>query len=222
MCNNALSGKTSPHCSARHLTVQLAVERGQLLQIERGVKHSLTISKDSQSRFVAVQVYVGAGPEQRFKKGMRIPSGTPEPQIEMPRVDSRVPGERSNYLTQGAQTYLIGGGTAVVHMVQTNGPNYMGILEAYPGARVPEHTHEVSAEMLYVLEGAGEMTVDGQTVPVKAGHMIQVAPGIKHSFSIRKGSQKRFVAVQIYSPFGPEQRFKKGTRVKPKPQGKMQ
>jgi len=95
----------------------------------------------------------------------------------------------------------------------------MGILEAYPGVTVPEHKHEISAEMLYVLEGAGEMVVAGKRTAVKTGHMIQVPPGVKHSFSIHKDSDKRFVAVQVYAPAGPEQRFKRGVKVEASDEG---
>lgn len=124
-------------------------------------------------------------------------------------------------LAADAPAYRIAGGKAVVRMVH-EGPNYMGILEAYPGVKVPAHMHEKSAELLYILEGAGEMVVDGKRTPVKTGHMIQVPPGVKHSFSIPKKSNGRFVAVQIYAPAGPEQRFKKGQRITAAPANRAQ
>jgi quercetin dioxygenase-like cupin family protein len=191
------------------------IRRGQMIHLARGARHSLSIPKDSAGRLVAVQVYAGAGPEQRFKKGKPVASGPinpPLPLIGLFGPANAEPSTRSPYLASSAETYQIAGGKGLVRMVH-QGPNYMGLLEASPGLAVPEHAHERSTEMLYVLEGAGTMILGGKQVPVKSGHFIQVPPGMKHAFSISKDSKRRFVAVQIYSPAGPEQRFKKGIRI---------
>ena len=72
-------------------------------------------------------------------------------------------------------------------------------------AKVPEHGHDKETEMLYVLEGAGTMTVAGTDVAVTPTSVIQIPPNTKHAFAASAAVR----AVQIYTPAGPEQRFKK-------------
>ena len=113
-----------------------------------------------------------------------------------------------------APVYEIAKGKATVIML-TDGQAYMGILTGKPGLVVPEHVHADETEMLYVMEGGGWMTIDGKRQKVSAGMAIQVPPGVKHSFEIPadwKG--KDFRAVQVYTPTGPQLRFKKGKLIK--------
>lgn len=82
-------------------------------------------------------------------------------------------------------------------------------LELNAGARVPEHTHD-SSETLVVLEGSGTVTLDGAKYAVTSGDTIHIPKVTRHAAE----ATTRFVAVQIYAPAGPEQRFTRGTRLK--------
>jgi putative monooxygenase len=86
-------------------------------------------------------------------------------------------------------------------------------LVVLPGAKVPEHTHDTSAELIYVIEGHGMMTVDGQVTPVRAGMAIFIPAGVKHSLTVDTKIEP-MRALQVYTPGGPEQRFKKGDLAK--------
>ncbi len=46
------------------------------------------------------------------------------------------------------------------------------------GAR--EHYHRRSAELYYVLDGEGEVILDGQTHPVRKGSLVHIPPGVIH------------------------------------------
>lgn len=72
------------------------------------------------------------------------------------------------------------------------------------GAAVPPHRHAAETELLYILEGAGTMTVGGAQVAVTATSAVQVPPGVEHSFTATAPLR----AIQLYTPGGPEQRFK--------------
>lgn len=72
------------------------------------------------------------------------------------------------------------------------------------GAGVPEHVHRDEAEILYVISGGGEMTVDGKKVTVEAGKAYHIPANTKHSFI----ATPEVEAIQFYVPGGPEQRFK--------------
>jgi quercetin dioxygenase-like cupin family protein len=89
----------------------------------------------------------------------------------------------------------------------TNTPASAEILALPAGATVAEHVHANETEVLYVLEGSGTMTVSGTTLAVTSTSVVQIPPNTKHSFSASAAVR----ALQIYTPAGPEQRFKKKT-----------
>jgi quercetin dioxygenase-like cupin family protein len=72
------------------------------------------------------------------------------------------------------------------------------------GASVPSHQHATETEFLYILDGAGTLTVGNSSLPVTSTSVLQLPPGISHSFS----ASAPLRAIQIYTPAGPEQRFK--------------
>jgi quercetin dioxygenase-like cupin family protein len=78
-------------------------------------------------------------------------------------------------------------------------------LELEAGAAVPPHVHAGETEILYLLGGGGTMTVGGVSLPVSEDSVIQIPPGVEHSFTASEAT----VALQLYTPAGPEQRFKK-------------
>jgi mannose-6-phosphate isomerase-like protein (cupin superfamily) len=80
---------------------------------------------------------------------------------------------------------------------------YLGRLEG--SAAVKEHDHPTSAEILVAIEASGTMTLDGTPRRVESGAIITVPKGTKHSWTPDPGS--KLVAVQLYDPPGPEQRF---------------
>lgn len=49
------------------------------------------------------------------------------------------------------------------------------------GAATQPHFHKLSEELYFILEGAGEMTVDGETRAVGPGDAILIPPGARHT-----------------------------------------
>lgn len=115
-------------------------------------------------------------------------------------------------LAQGKQTYRVlraaqakTYGPAQIFLEGKDVPMAASILSLPSGAKVPEHVHAKETEMLYILEGAGTMTIAGQDVAVTPTSVIQIPPNTKHAFAASANVR----ALQIYTPPGPEQRFKK-------------
>lgn len=79
-----------------------------------------------------------------------------------------------------------------------------------PGAAVPEHAHAQEEEVLFMVEGTGELTVNGKTVTVRPGTALRIPAGARHAFKVTSATPVK--AVQFYSPPGPEQRFKPKTQ----------
>ncbi len=78
------------------------------------------------------------------------------------------------------------------------------VLQLPANANVAEHVHAKETELLYILAGSGTMTVDGQKLAVTPTTVIQIPPNTKHAFTATTDTR----VVQIYTPAGPEQRFK--------------
>ena len=84
------------------------------------------------------------------------------------------------------------------------------------GAQVPEHVHEQSAELLYVISGQLVVQLDGQSLTLQAGDAVRIPAGHKHAGSLPAGVD-RAELVQVYVGPGPEQRFTQGKRLPPPP-----
>lgn len=94
----------------------------------------------------------------------------------------------------------------------------LGLLIASDNARVPEHSHAGQWETLAVLSAAGRLHVPAQTVEgtqlavterdrtVTAGTIAYVPASVRHGW-VPDGTHP-LIAVQVYSPPGPEQRFR--------------
>jgi len=83
-------------------------------------------------------------------------------------------------------------------------PMSASVLAMPAGANVAEHVHATETELLYILEGSGTMTVKGIKQAVTATSVVQIPANTKHAFSATSAVR----ALQIYTPAGPEQRFK--------------
>jgi putative monooxygenase len=182
-----------------------AVSAGSAIYIPAGVPHGFSVSSDVS----AVQLYTPGGPEQRFK-------GDDNPSLAAPvsprQAQARRRGAQPRVATVAAtpaQPIAAGNGSVVILFDAESAADraaYVGVLTAQPGLSVPEHVHDASTELLYVLQGAGVMTVDGAEHPVAADMAIQVPAGRRHGFQVT--SAEPIIAIQFYTPSGPEQRFK--------------
>jgi oxalate decarboxylase/phosphoglucose isomerase-like protein (cupin superfamily) len=94
-----------------------------------------------------------------------------------------------------------------------------GVVSLEPGKGHERHSHPGVEEILYVLSGAGEQTVDiaGQTLrrEVSAGVLIHIPPDVYHS-TVNIGQEPMRV-LAIYAPPGPEAELRamEGVRIEP-------
>ena len=103
------------------------------------------------------------------------------------------------------------GGTMSARLDVTAGPKapslapelYLGRLEGT--ASVAEHDHPTSWEILAAVEANGTFVLDGTEGRLASRQIVMVPPGAKHAWRPEPGS--KLVAIQMYSPPGPELRF---------------
>lgn len=115
----------------------------------------------------------------------------------------------------GARASSLPGGKGVtkVALDQRIAPQAMVSLELltmHRGGAMAEHVHHSQAEILFVTQGAGTLRMEGQDVPLVAGHAVYLPPGVAHSF--KATSKEVFTALRSYVPPGPEQRVQVGRK----------
>jgi mannose-6-phosphate isomerase-like protein (cupin superfamily) len=64
------------------------------------------------------------------------------------------------------------------------------------------HYHKKTSEYYFVLSGEGEMHLEGDVIPVRAGHAISIPPGVRHC---ARGNLK--VVNLVVPPFDPSDEF---------------
>jgi mannose-6-phosphate isomerase-like protein (cupin superfamily) len=62
-----------------------------------------------------------------------------------------------------------------------------------PGQRTAPHYHPKSGEIYYILEGAGRVTIDGDSRDVYPGDAIAIPPGAIHTITNTTSSTLRFL-----------------------------
>lgn len=92
----------------------------------------------------------------------------------------------------------------------------LGLLIASDDARVAEHTHATSWEVLSAFSASGRLNLPAQTVAGRAlperdrtvtdGTIAYVPAGVRHAW--HPDGTHPLIAVQVYAPAGPEQRFR--------------
>ncbi len=120
-----------------------------------------------------------------------------------------VAGEGQVVRAGSAQTFRSPDGMATFELLlepPTGSASYLGRAVFQPGARSPVHQHPESEELVYVLSGSGTMTLGDATLAVEVGMALRIPAGAPHSFTV--GCEEPMEIVQVYSPGGPEQRFR--------------
>jgi len=75
----------------------------------------------------------------------------------------------------------------------------MGHVTIYPGGKVPEHEHE-QEEVYTVLQGKGDMIINGERKPMESVSTVYIPPNAKHSL-INTGNED-LVMMFVYAPAG--------------------
>jgi mannose-6-phosphate isomerase-like protein (cupin superfamily) len=62
-----------------------------------------------------------------------------------------------------------------------------------PGQVTQRHYHAEAEEIYYVVEGSGEMEIDGERRAVGPGDAVLIAPGARHQIRAEQGERLRFL-----------------------------
>ena len=67
-----------------------------------------------------------------------------------------------------------------------------GVTEVPPGAKMSPHTHEREEEVIYILQGWGEVVVDGIAEKLEKGTTIYLRVGSEHHIENKSSETMRF------------------------------
>jgi quercetin dioxygenase-like cupin family protein len=175
-----------------------AVAAGDLMYVPKGGVREVRASADVH----AVIVIVPGGNEGAARAGA-LPNREVTGRVKAP-APQIVHGGKTYCPPKGEGAPPCPGVQATIAIEGKDKPLAASLLELPEGAKVPEHVHAGETELLYMLDGAVTMTVGGVQLPVTKTSVVQIPKGTKHAAT----ATQRVRALQIYTPGGPEQRFK--------------
>ncbi len=91
---------------------------------------------------------------------------------------------------------MVGSGKAWVHTVVQQDAVFIGRLHLAAEAKVPLHA-DPDLEVIYVLEGSGQLNMDGVDYAVSPGTAIVMPAGAKVSYT---NGKLPFVGLQVFAP----------------------
>ena len=91
----------------------------------------------------------------------------------------------------------------LLQAADVRGPwNFVDYAVLPPGASIGRHRHGRNEELYLVLEGEGTMQLDGQSFPVRAGHVVLNRPGGEHGLVNTSQAPLRIFVVEVAVPAG--------------------
>jgi len=68
------------------------------------------------------------------------------------------------------------------------------------GVKLPYHLHKERESILLIISGTGIETVDGKKIPIKAGDVLFILPGVKHTIESDSDKEIRYVEFYTHPP----------------------
>ncbi|MEJ7603619.1 MAG: cupin domain-containing protein [Kofleriaceae bacterium] len=173
-----------------------SVATGDMMFVPKGAVRKVTASQGAVHAMIAM---VPGGREGSARAGA-LPTREVSQWKEPPPGPLHLPA-------RGARSFARAGGTVSIFAEPATIKSKAlsaSVLDLPAGAAIPEHVHG-ETEVLYLVAGSGTITVKGVAMAITASSVVQIPPNTKHAFTAATPVR----AVQIYTPAGPEQRFKK-------------
>ncbi len=186
------------------------LDEGMAIYIPPAMPHAIE-NMGRQTPAVLLEVFVPPGPEKVYRDP-QDPAGRAAFEVLHDPKATSPDGARFVVAAPVAATAvpLFGGkgkATPLLDVPHTgNRAVYLGKLEAEPGVEVPRHAHAGAEEIIFVMAGAGELTVGSEKFPFEGPEALYIPAGQPHAVKFT-GTDKAEL-VQIYAPAGPEDRYK--------------
>lgn len=83
-------------------------------------------------------------------------------------------------------------------VLQTGPHTQVVIMSIPPGGEIGEEVHPDNDQVLYLVDGAGQVVLEGQAAGFNNGDLVLVPAGTKHNFISKPGSTMKIITT--YSP----------------------
>ena len=190
------------------VTPELLAE-GSAIFIPAGMPHVI----ENMVRSAPVEIlqsFVPLGPERVYR----------DPTDEKGRAAFEVIRDPRQARVPAGAKFVLGGDKAPAHSLSggqikarvlfdgkdTDSQIALSLVDFSPGVKIPRHTHDGSAEIIYILDGAGEVEIGSEKIAFGPDQVIHIPEGQPHAVRF-KGAEKT-TALQIFAPAGPEQKYK--------------
>ena len=195
------------------------IDEGTAVFFPAGYPHVIE-NMGRQNSAIFLQVFVPPGPEKVYRDP-KDPQGRAAFEVIRDPAHAKAPTGSGQVVVKSMADVkpLPGfGGKAQVRILlepqDTGVPALaLDVVEFSPGFEVPRHQHAGSEEVLYVVAGGGTLTVGSESYPFAAEDAIAIPADQPHGAKFAAGDKT--IAVQIYAPAGPEQRFRAVGAAKP-------
>jgi mannose-6-phosphate isomerase-like protein (cupin superfamily) len=99
----------------------------------------------------------------------------------------------------GAEPFVTKDGSTIRELcgIPAGGTTLLSLAEATlePGQETERHYHALSEEVYFVLDGVGEMEIDGGRATVRANDAVPIAPGLRHQIANTGDAALRILCV---------------------------
>jgi quercetin dioxygenase-like cupin family protein len=196
------------------------IREGTAVYIPAGMPHAIE-NMGRSAPAVMLEIFSPLGPERVYRDPKDETGRAAFEVIRDPR--KAITPEGAHFVVASAAkagAHAIAGGKGKVRFLldeESTGDKsiYVGLLEVEPGAEIARHAHAGSEETLFVLSGdGGELTVGSDKIRFGAEQAIHLPDDQPHAIKFHGDSKT--VMLQVYTPAGPEQRFKGEGKVKTK------
>jgi mannose-6-phosphate isomerase-like protein (cupin superfamily) len=84
------------------------------------------------------------------------------------------------------------------HVLATGGQTQVVIMSIPPGGDIGEEVHADTDQVLYLVEGAGQVILEGEPADFRVGDLVLVTAGTRHNF--KTVGETAMKIITAYSP----------------------
>jgi len=158
-----------------------------------------------------LQIFVPPGPERVYRDATDEKGRAAFEVIRDPR-QAKVPAGAKFAVASvdKAPVHALAGGQIKARVLldgaATDSKVAVSLVEFAPGTKIPRHSHEGAAEIIYVFDGAGEVEIGSEKIAFGPEQVIHIPEDQPHAVRFKSG--EKATAFQIFAPAGPEQKYK--------------
>jgi quercetin dioxygenase-like cupin family protein len=189
------------------------IDEGEAIFIPGGFPHAIE-NMGRSAPAIMLEIFAPLGPEKVYRDPKDEAGRAAFEVIRDPRQATVPEGTKLLLASAAGKAETIAGASGKVRVHpffnedSTGDKNiYVGLLDVEGGAEIPRHSHDDSEEILYILAGAGDLTVGSDKIKFGREQAIHIPAAEPHT--IKFHGDEKGVVIQVFAPGGPEkERFK--------------